>query len=181
MYLSCMVSVVPGKARFHSSLSMNVRLTRIRVGTWLSVLISTFVLKSHFPRFSEVFFVDATSVESIEADLRNIAIAKGIGDSPTDALRWLCMHKEEWLLFIDNADDPSLNLSDYFPQCSHGNIIVTSRNSETRVHASNPRCNAKVSSLSPENAIDLLLEVSGVGEEQSEETRKLATTIAEVF
>jgi hypothetical protein len=127
-----------------------------------------------------VFFVDATSVETIEADLRKIAISKGMGDSPSDALRWLCMHNEEWLLFIDNADDPSINLSDYFPRCSHGNIIITSRNSETRIHSPNQRSNAKVSNLSAEDAKHLLLEVSGKSGDQSEETGILAMTIVEV-
>jgi hypothetical protein len=103
-----------------------------------------------------------------------------MGNLPSDALRWLYMHDEEWLLFFNGADDTSLNIADYFPQCSHGNIIITSRNAETRIHASNQRCNVKVSSLSLKDAKDLLLEVSGVGEEQSEETRKLATSIVEV-
>jgi hypothetical protein len=90
------------------------------------------------------------------------------------------MHNEEWLLFIDNADDPSLNLGDYFPQCSHGYIIVTSRNSETRIHAPNQRSNAKVSNLMPEDAKNLLLEVSGKNGDQSDETGTLSMTIVEV-
>jgi hypothetical protein len=144
------------------------------------VSISVLTTNSHLRRFSDVFFIDATSSETIETDLRNIALAKGAGDSSGDALRWLCRHKEEWLLFIDNADDTSLNLSEYFPQCSHGNIIITSRNAETRVHAPNPRSNEKVGNLSPEDAKDLLLEVSGMSEDGSNETKKLAMTIVEV-
>jgi hypothetical protein len=146
----------------------------------ICVSINVLMLDSRFQRFSEVFFVDATSSETIETDLRNIALAKGTGNTSGDALRWLCRHKEEWLLFIDNADDTSINLSEYFPQCSHGNIIITSRNSETRIHAPNPRSNEKVGNLSPEDAKNLLLEVSGMSEDESDDTRKLAMTIVEV-
>jgi hypothetical protein len=144
------------------------------------VSISIFTLNSHLQRFSDVFFIDATSTETIETDLRNIALAKGSGNTASDALRWLRGHKEEWLLFIDNADDIYLNLGEYFPKCSHGNIIITSRNPETRIHAPNPRSNEKVGNLSPGDAIDLLLEVSGMSEDESDKTRKLALTIVEV-
>jgi len=37
-------------------------------------------------RFSEVFFVDSSSINTINGDLENIARAKGIGESPQDAL-----------------------------------------------------------------------------------------------
>jgi hypothetical protein len=131
-----------------------------------------------FLRFSDVFIVDASSVETLEGGLRNIAIAKGTGDSAEDALRWLSGENGEWLLFIDNADDPTLNLRGYFPPCCHGNIIVTSRNSEIRIHG--PQSNLKVSSLTPGDAKDLLLKVSGVREEESAETVTLATNIVEV-
>jgi hypothetical protein len=85
------------------------------------------------------------------------------------------VHVEEWLLLINNADDPTLDLRKYFPSCSHGNVIVTSRNSETRIHG--PLSNSKVSGLTPDDAKDLLLKVSGVSEECSDETIMLAKDI----
>jgi tetratricopeptide (TPR) repeat protein len=34
----------------------------------------------------------------------------------------------DWLYILDNADDPDLDLTPYLPSCSHGTIIITSRN-----------------------------------------------------
>ncbi|CAG8695343.1 9600_t:CDS:2, partial [Acaulospora colombiana] len=34
----------------------------------------------------------------------------------------------DWLLIYDNVDDPSLDLADLLPQCTHGSIIITTRN-----------------------------------------------------
>ena len=38
---------------------------------------------SFFSRFSNVYFVDATTAETIQTDLRSIALAKGIGEEDT--------------------------------------------------------------------------------------------------
>lgn len=124
--------------------------------------------------------VDASSAETIEAELINICIAKGEGNSVADTLRLLSKKNEEWLLLFDSADDISLNLRKYFPRGYYGNIIITSRNIETRVHSPNPRSNVKVTNLTPDDARELLLEASGMGSEVENETKRLATTIVEV-
>jgi hypothetical protein len=122
-----------------------------------------------------VFYIDATTAETAKADLRDIALVNGTGDSAEDALQWLCRKNEEWLLVFNNADDTTLNLRNYFPYAYHGNIIITSRNSETRIHG--PRSNWKVSGLSPDDAKDLLIKIAGVKEEDSDETIMLAENI----
>jgi len=88
-------------------------------------------------RFSDVFYVDASTQETISADLRQIALAKGMGESEKATLDWFSRKREEWLLLLDNADDPILNLRSYLPRCSHGNILITSRNRDTCVYAHN--------------------------------------------
>ncbi|KAJ7712799.1 hypothetical protein B0H16DRAFT_1702701 [Mycena metata] len=104
--------------------------------------------------FSDIFFVDTSTIATIETGLKNIAILKNFGDSPEDGLLWLTSKVEEWLLFFDNADDPSINLNDYIPQCNHGNVIVTSRNPGLCVYA---RSNSLVSDMEEEDAVTLLL------------------------
>jgi hypothetical protein len=138
------------------------------------------VTNSHFLRFSEVFLIDASSEETIESELKNISLATGTGDSAEDTLRWLARRHKEWLLLFEGADDISLNLHKYFPRSSIGNIIVTSRNIETRIHAPIPRSNANVTSLIPDDARDLLLNVAGMIEEENDETRRVATAIVKV-
>jgi hypothetical protein len=105
--------------------------------------------------FSDVFFIDATTAQTIDADLKNIALGKEIGENANDTIIWLARKCEDWLLLFDNADDTTLNLSQFFPSCSHGNILITSRNRETLIHA--PGFNYNIGSLTPEDARDLLL------------------------
>ncbi|KAJ7765912.1 hypothetical protein DFH07DRAFT_770052 [Mycena maculata] len=104
--------------------------------------------------FSDIFMVDASTADTIDTDLKSIAVTKNAGDVPQDALRWLSSQHDDWLIFFDNADDPKINLNSYFPRCSHGNILITSRNPGLRVHASS---HSLVSDMEETDAIDLLL------------------------
>ena len=126
-------------------------------------------LWSCLSRFSNVYFVDASTAETINADLISIAVAKGAGESTQDALEWLAGLREEWLLLLDNADDPALNLRDYFPRCSHGNILITSRNHETSHHASDGS-GCPISAMDPGDARNMLLRISGL---QKKPTKKM--------
>jgi hypothetical protein len=105
--------------------------------------------------FSDVFFIDATTAQTIDTDLKDIALGKEIGENANDTIIWLAGKCEDWLLLFDNTDDTTLNLSPFFPSCSHGNILITSRNHETLIHA--PGFNYNVGSLTPEDARELSL------------------------
>ncbi|KAJ7716787.1 hypothetical protein B0H16DRAFT_451408 [Mycena metata] len=124
-----------------------------------------------FLSFSDIFLVDTSKVETIETALMSIAVSKSVGDSPQDALRWLQSNQNEWLLLFDNADDPKINLNDFLPKCSHGNIIITSRNPELRSYGAH----TLVSDMEEADAITLLLRRAN--KESSEENFKLATEI----
>jgi hypothetical protein len=142
--------------------------------TWLNP-----TLKRVPSRFSDVFFVDASSTNTINIDLENIAQAKEIGESPQDSLTWLARQREEWLVLFNNADYTTLNLHDFFPNCSHGNILVTSRNRDMCTHAPSPESNHKVSNLLPDDARHLLLSMAGHGNGHSNET-EVAIAIVKV-
>ena len=47
---------------------------------------------------------------------------------------WLSNCEERWLLIINNADDPSLDLPALFPEGDRGHILVTTRNPNLIVH-----------------------------------------------
>ncbi|KAJ7850243.1 hypothetical protein B0H13DRAFT_2401407, partial [Mycena leptocephala] len=85
--------------------------------------------------FTERFFLDGSTAETIDTGLKNIASMKNVGNSSQDALRWLADKEEDWLMFYDNTDDPKLNLNSFLPQCTHGNIIITTRNPGLCVYA----------------------------------------------
>ncbi|KAJ7752697.1 P-loop containing nucleoside triphosphate hydrolase protein [Mycena metata] len=121
--------------------------------------------------FSDVFLVDTSKVDTIEAGLKSIAVSKSVGDSAQAALRWLQSNHTRWLLFFDNADDPKINLNNFLPRCNHGNIIITSRNPELRSYGAH----TLVSDMEEADAITLLLRRAN--KESSEENLKLATGI----
>ncbi|KAJ7272229.1 P-loop containing nucleoside triphosphate hydrolase protein [Mycena rebaudengoi] len=111
-------------------------------------------LSSHCS-FTDVFFLDASTIYTIKAGLKNIALARSIGSDDENASCWLASSQEEWLLIFDNADDPSIKLFNYCPQSSSGNILITSRNPQLYVHASN--CHHHISNMEEEDAVQLLL------------------------
>ncbi|KAH8822506.1 hypothetical protein DL96DRAFT_1819972 [Flagelloscypha sp. PMI_526] len=123
--------------------------------------------------FSEIFFVDASDKLTLENGLK--AIVSGSSDKPSvdDAMRLLRTRGENWLLFLDNADDPTLNLRPYVSWL-HGNVLITTRNRDVRFHA--PKCAIWVDRLEVEDATELLLR--GVDILRSSEIRELALKIA---
>ncbi|KAJ7765877.1 hypothetical protein DFH07DRAFT_681361, partial [Mycena maculata] len=105
-------------------------------------------------QFSGIFMVDASTTDTLDAGLKNIAVTKNAGNSPQDALRWLDNQHDEWLIFFDNANNPKINLNSYFPQCSHGNIPIRSRNPGLCIHAGS---HSLVSDMEETDSIELLL------------------------
>jgi hypothetical protein len=82
-------------------------------------------------------------------------ILLSLGPSDADASRWLVSCQDKWLMIFDNADDSRINLFTYFPQSSHGNILITSRNPQLYVHA--PDSHHRISDMEEEDAVRLLL------------------------
>ena len=101
-------------------------------------------------------------INTTVADLNDIIFAKGIGESRGDTVACLAIRNEEWLFVLNNADDPTFNLRNYFPRCSHGNILITSRNREVVRHTSDVRLSCNISGMHPNDAINLLLNISGL-------------------
>ncbi|KAJ7291653.1 P-loop containing nucleoside triphosphate hydrolase protein [Mycena rebaudengoi] len=117
-------------------------------------------------RFSEIFYIDATNEQTIETDLKIVAPAV-VGGSAEASLHWLAGKKEEWLLLFDNADDVQLDISKFFPHCTFGNILITTRNQDLCIHAS---AGSRVSDMEPEDAKDLLLQLAYQGRSDKQET-----------
>ncbi|KAF7347053.1 FabD/lysophospholipase-like protein [Mycena venus] len=126
--------------------------------------------------FTDIFFIDTSTIATIDTGLRNIAVVKDYGDSAEDGLHWLTSKVEEWLLFMDNADNPSINLNDFIPQCNHGNIIITSRNPGLRVYAGS---HSLVSDMEEEDAVALLLK--SAAQQATSGTEQIATEIVKAL
>lgn len=108
-----------------------------------------------------MFYVDASSEQTIEADLESIAVEKKVGESATDAMRWM-ESQEDWLLILDNADDPRLDLSRFIPHTPHGNTIITSRNAQTRTYGLPSGAYREITNMAPEEAKELFLRRAGL-------------------
>jgi tetratricopeptide (TPR) repeat protein len=83
-------------------------------------------------RYQYVIFVDASSAESIKADLQSAIRSLGgkhSQDGFEDVFQFLAdADNRNWLIIFDNADDPDLPLTTYIPKCEHGTIVITGRN-----------------------------------------------------
>jgi hypothetical protein len=64
----------------------------------------------------------------------NVAEKGGVGKNHEAALHWLSHQDEDWLLIIDNADDPDLDLLEFFPQGANGHVLITTRNQACTFH-----------------------------------------------
>ncbi|KAJ7642598.1 hypothetical protein DFH06DRAFT_603443 [Mycena polygramma] len=128
-------------------------------------------IKESASLFSDMFMIDTSTVETITNGLKNIAVSKHVGDSKQEALQWLTTNREGWLVFFDNADDPKINLNRFFPQCDHGNILITTRNPELGMYGED----SLVSDMEETEAVTLLL--TRCKQEQLPKNQKTAAKI----
>lgn len=110
--------------------------------------------------WSDVVYADATSVETINATLKAFADLKGIGNTYQHTLQWLESKEGRWLLVLDNADDPNVDILTYIPDNLHGSILITTRNRDLLLLAHEPESKCKISSMEPEEALQLLVKAS---------------------
>ncbi|KAF8201977.1 P-loop containing nucleoside triphosphate hydrolase protein [Mycena galopus ATCC 62051] len=127
-------------------------------------------------QFSGIFLIDTSTFETIERGLKNIAATQSAGSTAQDGLQWLTSNTEEWLLVFDNADDPTINLDKFLPHCSHGNILITSRNPGLRGLAG---ANSLVSDMEEPDAVELLLK--SAAEEPTPRNKGMASTIVKAL
>jgi hypothetical protein len=69
---------------------------------------------------------------------------------------WLEEGNDPFLMVFDNADDPQVGLRKYIPQCAHGRIIITTRNTAHSIHANPRACHSRIGELHHDEAISLL-------------------------
>lgn len=103
-------------------------------------------VRIHQSKYSVILWINAatleTAVESFSQATSNIisrsksisSLTSGEGDIGF-VHRWLrSQAKENWLLVIDSLDDPELDCRRLIPQCSGGNIMITSTLSQIAKH-----------------------------------------------
>ncbi|KAJ7058658.1 P-loop containing nucleoside triphosphate hydrolase protein, partial [Mycena amicta] len=113
-------------------------------------------------RFTNQFKINASSEEAIELGYKQISLAKNLGDTAEAAQTWLRANQDEWLLLFDNADKVDLDLGAYLPKCTHGNILITSRNPQLWTHTGPDKKIIEISNLVVDDAVVLLLKCAGL-------------------
>jgi Tetratricopeptide repeat len=110
------------------------------------------------PRYWGVFWIDASSEENAETDFASLGQQMGKGATFTGGMHWLSQCTKPWLLVIDNADDPEMDVSKYFPVGGSGHILITTRNPGAEIYATVGHL--RFSGLEPEDAVNLLLKTA---------------------
>ena len=113
---------------------------------------------------SHVFWVDASSEESIVMSLRGIfsisaAQASCLDDSVKFVLQRMLGIQEEWLIVFDNADVPPDVVEKFIPPGNRGNILITSQSQSMGRVLSSANI-IEISEMEETDAITLLLRAS---------------------
>ena len=106
-------------------------------------------------RYWGIFWIDASNKENAESSFAYLGQQAGKGATSAAGMHWLSNCSKPWLLVIDNADDPDMDVSNYFPAGGKGHIVVTTRNPGAVVHATVGQIHFR--GMDPEDAITLLL------------------------
>ncbi|KAL9132985.1 MAG: hypothetical protein Q9175_005840, partial [Cornicularia normoerica] len=133
---------------------------------------------NHRERFWGIFFIDTSSADMAEQGFSKMARTCRVRESMEDFKRCLTNSVEPWLLILDNADDPSLDIGRFFPVGNRGTIIVTSRNPDCRCHATVG--SRELREMEDDEAITLLLR-SGDLLSEDEDLRCLALPIVKTL
>lgn len=84
----------------------------------------------------------------------------GLDKDPKAVKRWLSNTRNSWLLIIDNADDSSINVSEFFPAGNQGSILLTTRNPQCKIHSTVGSC--EFGQMRIDEAVTLFLRVAGM-------------------
>jgi tetratricopeptide (TPR) repeat protein len=128
------------------------------------------------PRFWAIFWIDASSQATAEQGFLEIARVCGIERKLKVVRQWLSNTQNSWLLIIDNADDPAMDVSEFFPTGSRGCILLTTRNPDCKIHATVGSYELEEMELG--DAVTLLLRASGVEDATADIVREKAAPIA---
>ncbi|ESZ89962.1 hypothetical protein SBOR_9652 [Sclerotinia borealis F-4128] len=105
-----------------------------------------------------IFWIDCSNESTAEKGFASLGENMGKGASFEAGMHWLSNLSTSWLLVLDNADDPDMDLSRFFPAGGNGHILVTTRNPGAKIH--NTVGYIKFQGMDPEEAITLLLKLA---------------------
>lgn len=106
-------------------------------------------------RYRGIFWIDASSYSNAENSYAELGSLFGKGRTAAAGRYWLSTFPRPWLLVVDNADDPMLDLSSIMPPGNAGQILITTRNPDfVSFSTIKP---IRLTNMDPDEAIELLL------------------------
>lgn len=128
-------------------------------------------------RFWGVFYINGSSYETAKEGFAAISKVGGVEPNERAAKTWLASLEQPWLLIIDNADDPSIQVEKFFPEGERGFILITTRVPDNVRHGTVGQKSYLFEKLENEAATDLLLNSAQVKRPWDEKTISLANSI----
>ena len=125
--------------------------------------------------FWGIFWIDCSTKQTIEQGFLKIAQRCKIEEELQSIRSWLSNIPDEWLLIFDNADDPLIDISGYFPTGSRGTILVTTRNPDCKVHQTVG--SYEFAGMRGEEAVDLLLKTIRTDDSSASTSRETARDV----
>ena len=111
-------------------------------------------------RFWGIFWLDASTPMTIQQGFRDIAQRCGLDVEPDVVKQCLSNIQHYWLLIVDNADDPNMDISTIFPVGNRGLVLVTTRNPHCIIHAT--VSSHELREMGQEEAVELFLRAADV-------------------
>jgi tetratricopeptide (TPR) repeat protein len=99
-------------------------------------------------------------METAKQSFSRIGKRGGLAATKSAGKHWLSHLEHLWLLIINNADDPNLDLPSLFPEGERGHILVTTRNPDFRIHGTVG--SAEFKGLEESEALLLLLRAADI-------------------
>ncbi|CAG7925902.1 unnamed protein product [Penicillium olsonii] len=132
-------------------------------------------------RFWGIFWIDGSSYENAKHSYAEIGKVGGVEPNEKAAKNWLSSLQQPWLLLIDNADDPEVDVTQFFPGGEGGVILITTRNPTNRRHGTEGSGFFHFENLEVNEASDLLLAAAVFPRPWEVATREYAHKAAHVL
>ena len=130
-------------------------------------------------RFWGIFWIDASSHITAQQGFLGVSQMCGVDEDPKAVRRWLSITQDYWLLILDNADEPAIDVSEFFPTGNRGSILLTTRNPDCRIHSTVGSC--ELGQMDMDEAVTLLLKAAGAEDTADEAARKKAVRVAQIL
>ncbi|KAL8736398.1 MAG: hypothetical protein Q9166_000190 [cf. Caloplaca sp. 2 TL-2023] len=123
--------------------------------------------------------MDASSAESLERSYLQVAEVCGLEARVSVVQRWLSNTSEPWALILDNADDPRLDISRYFPVGNRGVVLITTRNPDCEFLSTVGSC--ELGAMATDEAVTLLLRTAGADNMSDRSIRDAAESVVQTL